>query len=167
MQKISDKIGENQYAITKATCCDCHKEFPMNFERTGPEKIVIKNGAVGKRDGQYFFKCEECWGKDQSFGQKCDVYSRVVGYLRPTRDWNDAKRAEFGMRKTYNIEKDLTMTEFNESRVVPLVEEIEGLFVAFLEESKKPTVKAKARRARKSTAKLEKLLKEYRKISIK
>ncbi len=76
----------------------------MNFERTGPESIDIKNGAIGKRQEMYLFKCQECWDKDHSFGQKCDVYSRIVGYLRPTRDWNDAKRAEFGMRKIYNTE---------------------------------------------------------------
>lgn len=76
----------------------------MNFERTGPESIDIKNGAIGKRDGNYLFKCQECWDNDKNFGQKCDIYSRVVGYLRPTIDWNDAKREEFGMRKTYNTE---------------------------------------------------------------
>jgi len=25
----------------------------------------------------------------------CEVYSRVVGYLRPISNWNDSKRAEF------------------------------------------------------------------------
>jgi len=26
---------------------------------------------------------------------KCEVYSRVVGYLRPVDAWNDSKQAEF------------------------------------------------------------------------
>ena len=34
--------------------------------------------------------------------QECEVYSRVVGYLRPVKQWNDAKQAEFGDRKMYN-----------------------------------------------------------------
>jgi ribonucleoside-triphosphate reductase len=34
---------------------------------------------------------------------RCEVYSRVVGYLRPTDQWNDGKKAEFDMRKTFNI----------------------------------------------------------------
>lgn len=34
--------------------------------------------------------------------QKCEVYSRVVGYLRPVSQWNDAKQAEFCDRKEYN-----------------------------------------------------------------
>ena len=35
----------------------------------------------------------------------CEIYSRIVGYLRPVNQWNDGKRAEFDIRKTYKIEK--------------------------------------------------------------
>ncbi|MDR2442590.1 MAG: ribonucleoside triphosphate reductase, partial [Deltaproteobacteria bacterium] len=34
-------------------------------------------------------------------GSEADVYSRVVGYLRPVSRWNDGKRAEFALRKVY------------------------------------------------------------------
>jgi ribonucleoside-triphosphate reductase len=34
-------------------------------------------------------------------GEKCEVYSRVVGYLRPVDQWNDGKQAEFAIRKTF------------------------------------------------------------------
>ena len=44
--------------------------------------------------------------------EKCDtcdapteVYSRVVGYLRPVGQWNDGKQTEFCMRKTFNTFK--------------------------------------------------------------
>ncbi len=33
---------------------------------------------------------------------KCEVWSRVVGYLRPTSAWNDGKLQEFKDRKTFN-----------------------------------------------------------------
>ncbi|KAH7133066.1 anaerobic ribonucleoside-triphosphate reductase-domain-containing protein [Dactylonectria estremocensis] len=33
--------------------------------------------------------------------QECLVYSRIVGYFRPTRDWNKGKAKEFTLRKTY------------------------------------------------------------------
>jgi anaerobic ribonucleoside-triphosphate reductase len=36
-------------------------------------------------------------------GTKCEVYSRVVGYLRPVSLWNDGKREEFKIRKTYSL----------------------------------------------------------------
>jgi len=32
-----------------------------------------------------------------------EVYSRVVGYLRPIKQWNDGKRAEFSVRRTYKM----------------------------------------------------------------
>lgn len=35
-------------------------------------------------------------------GAKCEVYSRVVGYLRPVDQWNDGKQAEFSMRRTFD-----------------------------------------------------------------
>jgi ribonucleoside-triphosphate reductase len=35
-------------------------------------------------------------------GADCEVYSRVVGYLRPVDQWNDGKQAEFDIRKTFD-----------------------------------------------------------------
>lgn len=35
--------------------------------------------------------------------QPCEVYSRVTGYLRPVKQWNDAKEAEFHSRKVFNV----------------------------------------------------------------
>jgi anaerobic ribonucleoside-triphosphate reductase len=32
---------------------------------------------------------------------KCEVYSRVVGYLRPVTQWNIGKQEEFKDRKTF------------------------------------------------------------------
>lgn len=33
---------------------------------------------------------------------KCEVYSRVVGYIRPVGDWNDSKQAEFSDRHHFD-----------------------------------------------------------------
>ncbi len=41
-------------------------------------------------------KCPVCNGETE-------VYSRVVGYLRPTKQWNNGKQAEFGLRKTFKV----------------------------------------------------------------
>lgn len=35
----------------------------------------------------------------------CEVYSRIVGYLRPLQNWNDGKKQEFKDRKTFNIKE--------------------------------------------------------------
>ena len=37
-------------------------------------------------------------------GSKCEVYSRVVGYLRPVQGWNKGKKEEYAMRKMYDVE---------------------------------------------------------------
>lgn len=39
--------------------------------------------------------------------RECEVYSRVVGYLRPVSAWNTGKQAEWSVRKTYNPEPTL------------------------------------------------------------
>jgi len=41
----------------------------------------------------------------QTQRQECEVYSRVVGYLRPVQQWNDAKQSEFDDRVMFNINR--------------------------------------------------------------
>lgn len=36
-------------------------------------------------------------------GETCEVYSRVVGYLRPVRQWNAGKQEEYAARRTYAV----------------------------------------------------------------
>ncbi len=40
------------------------------------------------------FKCPTC-------GKEAEVYSRITGYYRPIKNWNDGKVSEFNNRKTY------------------------------------------------------------------
>jgi ribonucleoside-triphosphate reductase len=35
--------------------------------------------------------------------ESTEVYSRVVGYLRPVKQWNGGKQAEFENRKSFNV----------------------------------------------------------------
>ena len=42
-------------------------------------------------------KCPKC-------GVETEVYSRIVGYLRPVTQWNEGKQAEFKLRRPYKIE---------------------------------------------------------------
>lgn len=32
---------------------------------------------------------------------RCEVYSRVVGYIRPVSQWNKGKKAEYDQRKEF------------------------------------------------------------------
>ena len=37
---------------------------------------------------------------------KCEIWSRVVGYLRPTDRWNEGKLAGFGDRKMFEVKNE-------------------------------------------------------------
>ena len=39
--------------------------------------------------------CPDC-------GSECEIYSRVVGYIRPVKQWNNGKKSEFHNRKTFD-----------------------------------------------------------------
>lgn len=39
--------------------------------------------------------------------QKCEVFSRIVGYYRPIQLWNTGKKEEFKFRKTFSEKKAL------------------------------------------------------------
>ena len=41
-----------------------------------------------------------------SCGGECEVYSRVVGYIRPITQWNKGKRQEFKDRKTFKFNEE-------------------------------------------------------------
>lgn len=50
----------------------------------------------GYINGEHFI-CPEC-------GKETEVYSRITGYYRPVKNWNEGKSQEFKDRKVYNLE---------------------------------------------------------------
>ena len=58
--------------------------------------ICQKHGYIA---GEHF-SCPEC-------GEKTEVWSRVVGYLRQVQDFNESKREEYKLRKKYTINEDM------------------------------------------------------------
>ena len=42
--------------------------------------------------------CPDC-------SEECEVYSRIVGYIRPVKQWNKGKKTEFKNRKTFDMAK--------------------------------------------------------------
>ena len=85
-------------------CHDCGKTLEVSATPM-EDGIHIKGGSVYEPDVRNFFlKCEKCYQKDPALKnyQQCEVYSRVVGYLRPVAQWNDAKQEEFRDRKLFD-----------------------------------------------------------------
>jgi ribonucleoside-triphosphate reductase len=74
----------------KVVCHDCGKQLKENDE------------VMPYKDGE-FFKCKECHQKDpvlRNF-QETEVYSRVVGYIRPVKQWNKGKQEEYKDRQNF------------------------------------------------------------------
>lgn len=83
-------------------CNDCSKEIEIK-----KDKLINAVGLVYESDGEKvsIYKCSECYDKNkelQNF-RPCEVYSRIVGYLRPVSQWNKGKQEEFSVRKVYEI----------------------------------------------------------------
>lgn len=79
----------NQYI-----CHDCHKELKENDEYVPYET----NSGL-------FIKCRACHQKDSVLRnfQKTEVYSRIVGYIRPVEQWNVGKKQEYRDRKEFSL----------------------------------------------------------------
>jgi ribonucleoside-triphosphate reductase len=71
----------------------CQKYRLPYFTLTPTFSVCHSHGYVA---GEHF-SCPECHSE-------CEVYSRIVGYLRPVGQWNDAKQAEFSIRTTFKTE---------------------------------------------------------------
>lgn len=81
-------------------CHDCGKEIKIEQEE-------IKNGVqLFYENGEEkigVFKCNGCYEQNKSLNnfRECEVYSRIVGYLRPVSQWNNGKKQEYQERKEY------------------------------------------------------------------
>jgi anaerobic ribonucleoside-triphosphate reductase len=85
-----------------AECHDCQKKIEI-------EDKEIKNGVILLyKDGDKnieVFKCNDCFKKNPALTnyKNCEVYSRIVGYLRPVQQWNVGKQQEFKERENYKL----------------------------------------------------------------
>jgi len=78
----------------------CYKYKLPYFTITPTFSVCPSCGYIA---GEHEF-CTKC-------DSQCEVYSRVVGYLRPVKQWNKGKRSEFSMRKTYKINDNIQTTQ--------------------------------------------------------
>ncbi|BBJ28359.1 ribonucleoside triphosphate reductase [Athalassotoga saccharophila] len=69
------------------------ENYPIPYMTITPTFSICK--THGYIAGEHF-KCPIC-------GDETEVYSRVVGYYRPVKNWNKGKREEFKQRMEYKI----------------------------------------------------------------
>jgi len=86
----------------KIYCHDCKKEIKKEGENIKKGKMLVYENVTRKI---VVFKCDDCFKKSQELRnyQPCEVYSRIVGYLRPVQQWNSGKQQEFKERKNYFV----------------------------------------------------------------
>jgi len=88
---IGEKISDPE-AIKVLAKKICNQYRLPYFTFTPTFSICPSHGYIpGEHE-----KCPSC-------GDSCEVYSRVVGYLRPVNQWNKGKKEEFKLRKTFRI----------------------------------------------------------------
>lgn len=82
---------------TKALIKKVFENFHLPYITLTPTFSICP--THGYLAGEHFY-CPQCTIK-----QPCEVYSRVVGYLRPIQQWHEGKREEFKDRKEYKLPK--------------------------------------------------------------
>jgi len=92
-------LGEQIYdvQIVKNLIKKVFENFKLPYITITPTFSICP--AHGYLAGEHF-ECPKCTIK-----QPCEVYSRVVGYLRPVGQWNKGKQQEFKERKEFKMIK--------------------------------------------------------------
>ena len=93
---IKEKISDSQ--VIKNTVKTICENYHLPYFTFTPSFSVCQ--SHGYLSGEKPI-CPNC-------GSITEIYSRVVGYLRPVVQWNKGKKEEFKMRKTYIIEKEVS-----------------------------------------------------------
>jgi ribonucleoside-triphosphate reductase len=78
-------------------CHDCGADIILNGEEiTNGVSLVYDNSG----EKINILKCNDCYSKNPALinFQECEVYSRVVGYIRPVQQWHKGKKQEFAER---------------------------------------------------------------------
>ena len=91
-------LGEKIYdtEVVKNLIKKIFTKFKLPYFTLTPTFSICPNH--GYLSGEHF-KCPEC-------GEDAEVYSRVVGYLRPIKQWNKGKQEEYKQRKDFVVKKN-------------------------------------------------------------
>lgn len=90
----------------KGTCQKCKGEvsvviFKKDMEVDGNGGMVVGESWGDRPE----FKCTKCLDEDNGLisPSRCEVFTRVVGYLRPVQGFNPGKQREFERRKNFVV----------------------------------------------------------------
>ena len=127
IKEIEKQLETRDKLEYKGKCHECGKDVVVCcFKDKETEAITIEGGAVYNPlvgtppTKQIFLKCDSCFMDDSVLRnyQSCDVYSRVVGYIRPVNGWNRGKIEEFRQRKEFIVEEPNPLKDVEDAMVV-------------------------------------------------
>ncbi len=92
------------------SCADLVRKIASNYRlpyySISPTYSVCKNHGYIAGEA---FTCPEC-------GEEAEVYSRITGYYRPVKNWNDGKAQEYKDRKVYDISKSTLTHDISKAK---------------------------------------------------
>ncbi len=80
--------------------CDCLINIKDDEIENGALLAYSENG-----EDMFVFKCDSCHQEKEGLDnyRECEVYTRIVGYLRPVKQYNPGKQQEYIERKEYKV----------------------------------------------------------------
>ncbi len=99
------------------SCANLVKKIASNYRlpyySISPIYSICKNHGYIAGEA---FTCPHC-------GEEAEVYSRITGYYRPVKNWNDGKAQEYKDRKVYDIANSHLTHDVTENEVCECVAE--------------------------------------------
>ncbi len=106
------------------SCASLVKKIASNYRlpyySISPIYSICKNHGYIAGEA---FTCPHC-------GEEAEVYSRITGYYRPVKNWNDGKAQEYKDRKVYDIANSHLTHDITENAACECVESEEVVEVA-------------------------------------
>jgi len=101
-------LGEEEPSpsATKKLIRKIAENYTLPYYTITPTFSVCPDHGYIAGEHQY---CPTCKAKNKT--SECEIYSRVVGYLRPVIQWNRGKQQEFSDRKTFDMMKKVTVAK--------------------------------------------------------
>jgi ribonucleoside-triphosphate reductase len=101
-------LGEEEPSpsSTKKLIRKIAENYTLPYYTITPTFSVCPDHGYIAGEHQY---CPTC--KAQNKTSECEIYSRVVGYLRPVIQWNRGKQQEFSDRKTFDMLEKVTVAK--------------------------------------------------------
>jgi hypothetical protein len=110
MEDLNEILKTEEYVDVAFFCHDCEKPVRVRAQRDG-DGIIFQpqDGGAGyyptlaNGEKEYFVKCAACFEEKPKLTEfnPTEVYTRVVGYMRPVQNFNAGKREEYRQRQNF------------------------------------------------------------------